>query len=82
MSLLRFIPYNLIPAIVTGTTTIESITTSSRSRKLILEFTGVLTVKDAIGNLALAGDFTTSSGDTLTLVCDGTNWIERGRSVN
>ena len=37
------------------------------------------------GNLRLAGvaaDFTCSSDDVLTLVCDGTNWRQVGLAVN
>lgn len=41
--------------------------------------TGTLTVKDG-ENLKLAGEFVLSENDTLTLICDGTNWIEIGRA--
>lgn len=41
------------------------------------------TFKDGTGNLRLAGDFTlTSTDDTITLRCDGTNWRELARSDN
>jgi len=66
---------------ITGTTGITSITASCRQRRVTLQFSGVLTVTDG-SNLALAGDFITTSGDTLTLVCDGTTWVETSRSVN
>lgn len=68
---------------VTGTTGITSITsTNFQSGVMItLIFDGALTVTDG-GNLKLAGNFTTTADDTLTLVYDGTNWYECARSVN
>ncbi len=66
---------------ITGTTGITSITASWRGRVVVLQFSGILTVTDG-ENLALAGSYTTSSADTLTLVCDGTSWIEVSRSAN
>lgn len=42
----------------------------------------VVTAKDTTGNLLLNGDFAFSATDrTLTLLYDGTNWRELGRSV-
>ena len=39
--------------------------------------------KDGTGNLALAGDFTMdNSEDSLTLLFDGSNWLELSRSDN
>jgi len=73
--------------IVSGTTNISSITTADGSnnhagRKITLLFAGILTVTDG-SNLTLAGNFVTTSNDTLTLLCiDGTNWYEVARSVN
>jgi hypothetical protein len=67
---------------ITGTTTITTITASRRGRIVTLKFSGILTMDNAAANLVLAGDFVTTSSDTLTLVCDGTNWIELSRSVN
>ncbi len=68
---------------VTGTTGITSITsTSFQSGVMItLIFDGALTVTDG-GNLKLAGNFTTTADDTLTLIYDGINWYECCRSVN
>jgi len=65
---------------VTGTTTITSITAKPRDTEHTLVFAGALTVTDG-SNLKLAGDFVTTAGDTLTLVCDGTNWQEIARSA-
>ena len=45
-----------------------------------LKFDGVLTVIDASQNLALAGNFTTAVGSTLTLRCDGATWWEVARA--
>lgn len=40
-------------------------------------------VKDGTGNIQSAGDFTLNhTDDSITLVCDGTNWIEMARSDN
>ena len=67
---------------VTGTTDISSITPHEGGYVMALTFAGVLKIVDGAGNLRLAGDFTTTGGDVLTLVSDGTNWYEVARSVN
>lgn len=68
---------------VTGTTGITSITSTNIGHGMVITmiFDDVLTVTDG-GNMKLAGDFTTSADDTLTLAYDGTNWYEVCRSVN
>lgn len=66
---------------ISGTTNITSITAGQKDQEAVLIFAGILTVTDG-SNLKLAGDFVTSADDTLTLVCDGTNWYETGRSAN
>jgi hypothetical protein len=67
---------------ITGTTTITSVTaTGQAGRTIKLIFAGILTFTDG-SNLKLAGNFVTTADDTITLVCDGTNWFETGRSVN
>ncbi|MDP3939802.1 MAG: glycosyl hydrolase family 28-related protein [Deltaproteobacteria bacterium] len=68
---------------ISGTTGITSISTASTvsGRIVTLIFDGVLTVTDG-SNLSLAGNFTTSAGDTLTLVCRSSTWYEIARSVN
>lgn len=64
---------------ITGTVNITAITASVPGRQVTLRFTSNVTVsKNA--NLRLAANFTSSANDTLTLVCDGTNWYEVGRS--
>jgi hypothetical protein len=68
---------------VTGTNNITSIAAadSTAGRMIVLKFGAVLTFTDG-GNLKLAGNFVTSADDTITLICDGTNWYEMARSVN
>lgn len=66
---------------ISGTTNFASITASWVGRIVVLKFEGILTVTDG-SNLVMAGNFVTTAGDTLTLVCDGTNWNEMARSVN
>ena len=66
---------------ITGTTNITSVTASWVGRVVTLMFSGVLDFTDG-SNLKLAGTMTTSADDTITLVCDGTNWIEIARSAN
>lgn len=69
---------------ITGTTNIDTLNTcdaANAGRQVTLIFDGVLTVGDA-NNLKLAGAFVTTADDTLTVVCEGTNWYEVARSVN
>jgi len=67
--------------IVSGTTTINNIQVSRSGRRVTLMFEDALTVADG-GNLKLAGSFSTSADDTLTLIYDGAFWVEVARSVN
>lgn len=67
---------------VTGTTSITTITAVGHAgRRVTLVFAGALTMTDDSGNLRLAGNFTTTANDTITLACDGSNWYEVARSV-
>ncbi|OWK18337.1 hypothetical protein AJ88_03930 [Mesorhizobium amorphae CCBAU 01583] len=68
---------------VTGTTTITSVdgTGLHGGTEIMMIFDGILTVTDG-SNLKLAGNFVTSADDTITLMWDGANWYEKGRSVN
>jgi len=76
------IPFGYSSYSVTGTTNITSITATGNSGRIVtLIFAQVLTVTDG-SNLKLAGNFTTSGDDAITLICDGTNWYEISRSVN
>lgn len=68
---------------ISGTTNIDTITATGRAGQVVvLRFAGILTVNDNTGNLRLAGNFTTTANDTLTLACTGTEWEEVSRSVN
>ena len=69
--------------VVTGNTGITSITATARDkgRIIILNFSGTPTITDG-SNLKMAGNLVATADDTLTMVCDGTNWIEIARSVN
>lgn len=68
---------------VTGTTGITSITSTNfgSGACVTMIFDDALTVTDG-SNLKLAGDFTTTADDTLSVCYDGTSWFETGRSVN
>lgn len=75
------IPRNLDAVNVTGTTNITSIATTGMDGRLVtLIFSDVLTVTDG-SNLNLAGNFVTSSDDTLTLRCFNGFWFEVARSA-
>ena len=68
---------------VTGTTNITSVSATgiSAGTEITIIFDGVLTFTDG-SNLKLAGNFVTTADDTITLVFDGSNWLETSRSVN
>lgn len=66
---------------VTGVTWIASITASKIGRIVVLKFSDASKVV-AGSNLKIVSDFATTANDTLTLVCDGTNWYELCRSAN
>lgn len=68
---------------VTGTTSVTSITSTGFAAgiTITLIFDDVLTFTDG-SNLVLAGNFVTTTSDTITLAYDGTNWYEVARSVN
>lgn len=67
--------------VVTGTTSVTSLTASWAGREVTLVFAAALTFTDG-SNLKLAGNFVTTADDTIRLQCDGTNWFEISRSVN
>lgn len=75
------IPDNADTCLITGTTTITSITAKRAGTRVTLVFAGILTFTDG-SNLKLAGNFVTTADDSINLVCDGTNWFEISRSVN
>ena len=69
---------------VTGTTGITAISTTKvdPGTCTTMIFDGALTVTDNNTTLNLAGNFTTTADDTLTVCYDGSNWRETARSVN
>jgi len=66
---------------VSGSTEIKKITATYNGHRITLKFSGAPKVTDG-ENLRLKETATFSADDTLTLVCDGTNWYEVSRSVN
>lgn len=77
------LPVNSDLIFVNGTTTVTSIANPApfAGRTITLLFNGALTFTKG-SNLFLASNFVTTSNDTITLVGDGTNFYEIGRSVN
>lgn len=66
---------------VTGNTEIKKITAAADGTVVTLVFTGTPKVVDG-ENLKLSANLEATADDTLSLICDGTNWFEIGRSVN
>ena len=64
---------------ITGATSITSVVASWRGRRVTFVSSGALTFTDG-SNLKLAGNYSMSADDTITLVCDGANWYEVARS--
>jgi len=68
---------------ITGTTAIENIDSSSLpGSELLLIFTSNVSLMNGTYNLRLASQFNATANDTLTLIFDGVNWLEKSRSVN
>lgn len=78
------LPYSCDFVQVSGTTSITSITASYPGRRVTLMFQGTASSTGLTdgSNLVLAGNLAFTPNDTITLVCDGTNWVELARSVN
>lgn len=70
--------------IISGTADITSITASTAGRRVTLLFSGVAGTSGVVdgSNLKLASTFGYTADDTLSLLCDGTNWYEISRSAN
>lgn len=68
---------------VSGTTTIDNLSNTAErpGRRVTLIFLASVTVSEG-GNLKLATPFGATADDTLSLVYDGTYWVETSRSVN
>lgn len=77
------IPSGASGVLVTGTTNITSVTAGYAGQIITLIFAGVLTFTNG-SNLKLAGaaNFVTTLDDSITLICDGVNWLEIARAVN
>jgi hypothetical protein len=80
------LPYGAEVVKVTGTTTVTTLTAGMvhAGRRVTLVFAAGATFDITDGsNLKMAGSATTlDADDTITFVCDGTNWHETGRSAN
>ena len=70
---------------ITGTTGFGTLFNGWAGRKITLYFTGSLTVYSATGSANMRlnnnANFVTSAGSTLSLMHDGTQWYEIGRSA-
>jgi len=77
---------------ITGTTTINAITTTNWQAGSVIRliFASTPTVKNntaggaSTAKMLLNGgvDFSATANDVLTLIYDGTNWLECSRSIN
>jgi hypothetical protein len=64
--------------VIAGRTAVMSITASWEGRRVTFKFADAVTLRDG-KNLLLAGSFSAARNDTITLICDGTNWVEVAR---
>lgn len=64
---------------ISGATTITTISATYSGHKITIHFTSTAQVTDG-SNIKLNGNFTGGADRVLTLVCDGTNWVEMSRS--
>jgi hypothetical protein len=67
--------------LVAGDAAVKSITALRPKQKVTLVFKGNASLTRG-SNLLLSSDFSGGPNRTITLVCDGTNWLELGRSTN
>lgn len=67
---------------ITGGTTVNTITPTFAGHVLFVYFSFTATLADSVGNLLLGSNFTGSTNRCIVLGCDGTNWLEGGRSTN
>ena len=75
-------PDNYLVHTVSGTADIQTIAAQAAGKVIVLLFSGDAAstgLVDATGNLNLKTSFPYSVDDTITLVCDGTDWIEVAR---
>ncbi|MEC0265133.1 glycosyl hydrolase family 28-related protein [Paenibacillus anseongense] len=78
-----FLPITYDVFKLTGANNIGSISsqTSTKGRRVTLIGTGAISIF-AANNLKINGSFNMTDLDTITLICDGTNWFEVSRSAN
>lgn len=76
------IPIGVLVFSMTGTGTVSSINATSNAGKTIKIITTAASALTDGSNLKLAGNFTASADDVITLLCDGTNYFEQSRSAN
>jgi hypothetical protein len=80
------LPVNGSQFIVTGTTTMGSLNGGSAGRVVTLVFSNILIISSSTGAynaMRLSGNanYTSSANSTLTLLNNGTQWVEIGRSA-
>jgi hypothetical protein len=71
--------------LITGTTTIENIESpyvTAGSEITLIFAESVIVANSGTYNLRLNSQFNATANDTLTLISNGTNWVEKGRSAN
>lgn len=66
---------------VSGTSEIKKVNATVAGHLVVFKFASTAKVLDG-ENLKLVSEFKATSDDTLTLICDGTNWYEVARSAN
>ena len=68
--------------VVTGNTNFSNISgILIPGYEVTFQFTGTPTGNDGVGNIKLTGAFAATAGSTLTMISDGTNWIEKARAI-
>lgn len=65
---------------LTGTTTVTTITATFAGHRITIISASTAQVTDG-SNLKLVGNYVGAANSTLSLVCDGTNWYETGRTA-
>lgn len=66
---------------VTGSTEVKKITAAAAGTKVTLLIAATAKLVDG-ENLKLSAAGPNTADDTISLICDGTNWYETGRAVN
>lgn len=74
------LPNGQVIVSISGTATITDITAADAGNRVTLIFADAASLTDG-SNLKLADNLAAAAEDTITLISDGTNWYEEGRSV-